>query len=211
MTFFYQKIIKVWCYTHTQTHADLWGEINVSLFDLFTNIRPVQSIRSCWCIIYMFVCSPTSCLGVVNVDIDQNHQLWWSPPGSSITQVRACQLNPGQREEAKFCFNTTASSREGLGSGLTPGLTALPDHIVTEKPEEIWRKVLRDPWKWIELLCQRPFLIHFYWVIWQVEVKQHLDRVRELRGVIYMLLLLLTDSWRMGMLDCLQGVNEAWW
>lgn len=46
-----------------------------------------------------------------------------------------CQLNPGQREEANVCFNITASSQRGLGSGLTPGLTALPDHTLTDKRE----------------------------------------------------------------------------
>ena len=38
------------------------------------------------------------------------------------------QLNPGQREEANVCFNITAKSQGRLGSGLTPGLTELPDH-----------------------------------------------------------------------------------
>lgn len=123
-------------------------EMNVSLFDPSTNSHPVQNIRTCWRIIYMFVCSLTSCLGVVNVDIDQNHQLWWSPPGSSINEVRTCQLNPGQIEEANVCFNVTASSQRGLGSGLTPGLTALPDHILKDRPK-VYVYVLK---MWVSLL-----------------------------------------------------------
>lgn len=120
------------CYTHfLDTHTHLRGEINVCLSDLSADSHPVQSVRTCWRIIYMFVCSPTSCLGVVNIDIDQNHQLWWSPPGSTINEVWTCQLNPGQREEDNVCINITASSQRGLGSGLTPGLTALPDHKAT--------------------------------------------------------------------------------
>ena len=63
-------------------------------------------------------------------------------------QVRteACQLNPGQREEANICFNITASSQRRLGSGLTPGLTTLPDHIFRDKAEEMQRKGLKV-WK----------------------------------------------------------------
>lgn len=140
-TIFIKRLWKYARSTHVlAAHTDLWGEINVSLFDPSSTNHPVQNIRTCWRIIYMFVCSPTSCLGVVNVDIDQNHQLWWSPPGSAINEVRACQLNPGQREEANVCFDITASSQRGLGSGLTPGLTALPDHILRDGPEEMYRK-----------------------------------------------------------------------
>lgn len=120
---------QIWA-THTLTHTDLWGDKSVSLFALSTNNHPVQNIRMCSRIIYMFVCSPTSCLGVVNVDIDQNHQLWRSLPGSTINEVQTCQLNPGQREEANVCFNISASSQRGLDIGLTPGLTALPDHTL---------------------------------------------------------------------------------
>ncbi|KAG8000229.1 hypothetical protein GBF38_002434 [Nibea albiflora] len=57
---------------------------------------------------------------------------------NSINEVRTCQLNPGQIEEANVCFNVTASSQRGLGSGLTPGLTALPDHILKDRPEEMY-------------------------------------------------------------------------
>ncbi len=184
--------------THVASHTVLWGEISVSLFDLFTNNSPVHNIRSCWHIIYMFVCSPTSCLGVVNVDIDQNHQLWWSPPGSAITEVWACQLNPGQREEANVCLNIAASYQEGLGSRLTPGLTALPNHIFRDRPEEILTSEKVD-----EFLCWRPFQTYFYQVIWHEEVKQHLDRMRERRGVTSVLLLLPTESWGPRRLDWL--------
>lgn len=50
--------------------------MDASVFAPSTKKSFIQDIRMCWCIIYMFVCSPTSCLCVVNVDIDQNHQLW---------------------------------------------------------------------------------------------------------------------------------------
>lgn len=122
----------------------------MSLADLATGSLPVQSVRTCWCIIYMFVCSPTSCLGVVNVDIDQNHQLWWSPPGSTINEVSTCQLNLGQREEeGNVCINMSASSQRGLGSGLTPGLTALPDHKATKRQTWLYllaKRTLKSDW-----------------------------------------------------------------
>lgn len=80
------------------SNLNLWDEITSSLFDyLCPSKLPVQSIRTRWCIIIMFVCSLTSCLTVVNIDIDQNHLLWWSSPGSTTSEVWTCQLNPGQR------------------------------------------------------------------------------------------------------------------
>lgn len=94
-------------------------------------LDPVRKVRIRLCVIYMFGRSPTSCLGVVYVYIDQNRQLSWSPPGSIINEVRMCQLNSGQREEGNVCINITASSQRGLGSGLTPGFTAQPDPKAT--------------------------------------------------------------------------------
>lgn len=151
----------------------------MSLADLTTGGLPVQSIRTCWCIIYMFVCSPTSCLGVANVDIDQNHQLWWSPPGSTINEVSPCQLNWGQREEGNVCINMSASSQRGLCSGLTPGLTVLPDHKATESGDLSKltdKRCLENSQKWLSFFVLFRFSFLGSAGRW---AKQHLDRVRQ--------------------------------
>jgi len=165
-------------HTHTRTHTHThFSEVNV------------QNVRTCWRIIYMFVCSATSCLGVVNIDIDQNHQQRWSRPGSAINEVRTCQLNPGQREEANVCFSIAASSQRGLGSGLTPGLTALPDHMRT------WGSVIKMVWnpprslkRWLSFfvgdLCGYNFIRSAG--RWKCDIWTE--------GVIYTLLLLPTDA-----------------
>lgn len=105
----------------------------------------------------MFVCSPTSCPGVDNVDIDQNHQLWRSPPGSNFTEVWTCQLNPGQMDEANVCFNI-AKPQGGLGSGVTPGSAELPHHTIRDRSDEIQWKGMKPSETMIEAPCWKPLL-----------------------------------------------------
>lgn len=130
----YQKLMEMHLYIlPTLSQISNRDEINMRVFNPSASSHPVHSVRTCCRIIYMFVCPPTSCLGVVSVDIDQNHQLWWSPPGSAVNGVPACQLNPGQRQEADISLNAAASSHGGSGGGLTPGLTAPPSRKATRR------------------------------------------------------------------------------